>query len=176
MSRGANISNIEYNMQTPLQYKNIACTIISHLNVQCAPNKRINFWSTATLCKSTITSTISPRIAAHNHVLSRNEVESSLVHVLGRRQGGGRKRRWCKRVLRTARSHSLRAQVVHPLELLGDCHGASRLNCDYHPDCVAKEVPSSCGHSPLGLVDPRFRRRGHLNRNVCGSVWSKNAS
>ena len=33
-------------------------------------------------------------------------------------------------------------QVVHSLELLGDSHGASRLNCDYHPDCVAKEVPS----------------------------------
>ena len=33
-------------------------------------------------------------------------------------------------------------QVVHPLELLGDCHGASRLDCDYHPDCITKEVPS----------------------------------
>ena len=33
-------------------------------------------------------------------------------------------------------------QVIHPLELLGDRHGTSRLNCDYHPDCVAKEVPS----------------------------------
>ena len=36
----------------------------------------------------------------------------------------------------------LLTQVVHPLELLGDCHGASRLDCDYHPDCITKEVPS----------------------------------
>ena len=34
-------------------------------------------------------------------------------------------------------------QVIHPLELLGDRHSASRFDCDYHPDCVAKEVP--CG-------------------------------
>ena len=33
-------------------------------------------------------------------------------------------------------------QVVHSLELLGDRHGASRFNCDYHPDGVSKEVPS----------------------------------
>ena len=50
-------------------------------------------------------------------------------------------RRWSKLIYDCAQTNKF-TKVVHPLELLGDCHGACWLHCDNHPNCVTKEVPS----------------------------------
>ena len=48
-------------------------------------------------------------------------------------------------------------EVIHPLELLSDRHSTGRLHRDYHPDCVAKEVPGRLEES--GTISDKTQER-----------------